>query len=237
MDLTLSHHYFLLLVFGLAVTGVASWLKYWSDQRVAETLKNLAPQIGFTYRPEDSSAPSLQIHAPSEISCVMHGTASGLETVLYYYMYTNRTTTDDVIMLTMPRWRSQRQRYFAQTVAAFKMPITIADFEMRPEGLFNKIGSALGQQDINFDSHPEFSERYLLRGDEAQVRRFFTSPLLGFFEKLEEGWSVESSGAWLVIYRFRHVVKPNLTAYREFIHKTSFIASAVYKTACREHSS
>ena len=44
------------------------------------------------------------------------------------------------------------------------MPGNVVDFEMRPENLLNKIGAALGRQDIDFDSNPEFSRRYLLRG-------------------------------------------------------------------------
>jgi hypothetical protein len=53
--------------------------------------------------------------------------------------------------------------------------LSLPEFELRSENMFHKIGKAFGCQDINFESHPEFSKRYLLRGaDEEAVRTFFT---------------------------------------------------------------
>ncbi len=52
--------------------------------------------------------------------------------------------------------------------------------------------------DINFDSHPVFSEKYYLYGvSEREIRRFFTPGLLEFLEKQEE-CSLQGSGDLLV---------------------------------------
>jgi hypothetical protein len=57
-------------------------------------------------------------------------------------------------------------------------------FLLRPENLFDKIGSVFGQKDINFETAPVFSKRYLLRGDnEESVRRVFNEPVLEYYEQ------------------------------------------------------
>ena len=77
-------------------------------------------------------------------------------------------------------------------------------FELRPERLFDKVASALGRGDINFEHRPDFSRRYLLRADdEAAIRKLFDATRLRFFEQ-NEGWSVECDGEWLLTYRGRN---------------------------------
>ena len=47
-----------------------------------------------------------------------------------------------------------------------------------------KLCEMLGLKDIDFDSHPQFSKDYLLKGaDEAAVRRCFHPAVLTFFEQ------------------------------------------------------
>lgn len=96
----------------------------------------------------------------------------------------------------------KNQQTHNQTVISFQSPnLSLPNFELRPEHLFHKIGQALGYKDIDFDSHPVFSKRFLLRGpDEATIREFFKPELLEFFES-HQGVSVEASGDRLIYYR------------------------------------
>jgi hypothetical protein len=81
-------------------------------------------------------------------------------------------------------------------------------FELRPETVFDKIGSVFGYQDIDFKESPEFSKRYLLRGpDEAAVRALFGLNLRQYFES-HPGWCVDGRGAWLAAYRHGLLVPP-----------------------------
>jgi hypothetical protein len=74
------------------------------------------------------------------------------------------------------------------------------EFELRPEHLFHKIGQAFGYQDIDFEAHPEFSKKYILRGkNEAMIRKFLTPDLISVFEN-EIGLSAECAGHLLIIY-------------------------------------
>ena len=78
---------------------------------------------------------------------------------------------------------------------------------MRPEGMFDKIGSAIGFQDIDFESHPEFSKMFVLKGDEDQIRRYFVPSILEFFEQYG-GMNVEAKQGALIFFRTGKRMKP-----------------------------
>ena len=107
----------------------------------------------------------------------------------------------------------------SQTVAAYcTNEVSIASFELRPEHIFHKIRQAFGSKDIDIESYPEFSKRYLLRGDdEPAVRNCFTPAVLDLLDR-EHGWSIEASGQWMVVCRVGKKVKAK--AMSEFLDKT-----------------
>ena len=96
-----------------------------------------------------------------------------------------------------------------QTVATMSLPaLALPGFELRPENIFHKIGSALGFQDIDFPEAPVFSKAFLLRGaEEAAIRSAFRSGVLSFFER-HQGTSAEGRGRNLVYYRASRTLKP-----------------------------
>jgi hypothetical protein len=57
------------------------------------------------------------------------------------------------------------------------------------------------RQDINFVSHPQFSDRYILYGqNEQQLRQFFTPEILTFFEQ-SPAFTTIAGGIFLIIYK------------------------------------
>ena len=82
--------------------------------------------------------------------------------------------------------------------AGFSLP----RFTMTTEGkLTNLLFSVVGNLDINFDEHPDFSRQYLLSGAAPDhVRGFFNSELLEYFSE-HAGWQINASKNQLVIYR------------------------------------
>ena len=85
----------------------------------------------------------------------------------------------------------------------------LADFVLAPENVFHRIGGLFGYQDIDFEESPEFSSRYLLRGaDETAIRGAFGSDRLAFFGG-EAGWTVESRGGHIGVYRSGKRCKPD----------------------------
>jgi hypothetical protein len=88
-----------------------------------------------------------------------------------------------------------------QTVALIPAPPGLPDFVLAPENIFHKVGQRFGYQDIDFDHSPEFSSRYLLRGaDETAIRAAFSPDRLAFLAG-QPGWTVESRGGYLGVYR------------------------------------
>ena len=112
----------------------------------------------------------------------------------------------------------KHQHTHQQTVISFQSPhLSLPEFELRPESFLHKIGKVFGFEDVNFDSHPLFSKRYLLRGsDEAAIRDVFTSELLEYFEA-QDGVSIEASRNGLIYYRAGKRIKP--TDVRPFMEE------------------
>lgn len=97
-----------------------------------------------------------------------------------------------------------------QTVALFQgASRTLPDFQMAPENFFfDKLNKVFGHQDIDFDSSPEFSSRYMLRGpDETAIRSAFTADAQSFFAA-HQGWTMEAQAGAVAIYRAGERVKP-----------------------------
>ncbi len=74
----------------------------------------------------------------------------------------------------------------------------------------------LGRQSIEFNTHPAFSENYLLRGDDIDaIREVFTPPVLEYFEE-HLGYNAEGSGNQLLLYKASKRIPPaETTAFLE----------------------
>jgi MFS superfamily sulfate permease-like transporter len=65
--------------------------------------------------------------------------------------------------------------------------IQVPDFALEPERLWSKLFEGVAGKDIDFASHPEFSKKYYLRGQQEEaVREFFSETLIQFLENREE---------------------------------------------------
>lgn len=93
-------------------------------------------------------------------------------------------------------------RIFRQTVFFVESKaLGLPEFLMKPENFFHKIGTFLGMQDIDFEEYPEFSDQYLLRGeDEDFIRATMTDSVLKYFT-VEKEWCVEGVNYFLVLYQ------------------------------------
>ena len=103
----------------------------------------------------------------------------------------------------------------SKTVIAFQSPtLNLPAFSIRPENLLDKWHNLSGYQDINFDSHPGFSDEYMLMGkDERTIRRLFTRDVLDYFQE-HDGSYVEAGAGRLIFYRWPGTVKPdNIRAF------------------------
>jgi hypothetical protein len=105
-----------------------------------------------------------------------------------------------------------------QTVVGLSMPsLSLPGFNLRPENLLHKLGSALGYQDIDFAEVPGFSSRYLLRGtEEGAIRAAFGRQVLSYLEQ-RTGISAEGAEHRLIYYRAGKILPPQ--TLRTFIEE------------------
>jgi hypothetical protein len=119
-----------------------------------------------------------------------------------------------------------------QTMTCFSQSAELPPFELRPENIFDKIGDVITHNDIDFDSNPEFSRRYHLRGpDETRMRMLFNPVLLGYLEQIppDKNWHVEASGPSLIIYRHRWPAKA--AEIPALLNETSAMARTILDSA------
>jgi len=189
-------------ILGLAALGLLAWFR--AERRRGETIQGLASRLGMGYEPEDERIVSdLLAHLPlfregrrQRARNVLRRSGSEREALLFDYSFVTGG--------------GRSRRTHRQTVAAIRLPGTaLPQFRLSPEHLFVKIGALLGMQDIDFESHPEFSRTYRLRGaNEPAVRSLFQRSAISFFAR-EPGWSVDGDGEWLAVYRRERRVKPD----------------------------
>jgi hypothetical protein len=191
-----------------------------------EALRAVAQQIGFSFEgndwPDQTKAPHLktplfQKSGGGGPSNLIVGALAGLDASLFDYSYTvsNGKSTSTI----------------TQTVAAYSQTLWLPAFELRPEGFFDRIGEAFVHRDIDFDSHPEFSKRYFLRGPAEQtIRDLFSPTLISFLEGMppDEKWHIEGADTTLVIYRANLTVSPD--QFPALLDKTSSIAKTFFSS-------
>lgn len=84
----------------------------------------------------------------------------------------------------------------------------IPAFRLKPENILHKIGTLLGMQDIDFETFPQFSKKYLLQGeDEDIIRSFFGENLLHFFSE-KSNLHVEAVGYYFIVYYYNKLLSP-----------------------------
>ena len=93
---------------------------------------------------------------------------------------------------------------FNTTLMILRLNQKIPVFTMEKEGMFEKIFDRVmaftGYKDIDFKMYPDFSNKFLLMGnDEAEIREFFTDDIIRFFEN-HQIYHVESNGEALIIF-------------------------------------
>jgi hypothetical protein len=194
-----------IILAGVAVLLIAVYGTTWYlGKRRAQALQALAAALSFTFtaRGDDMLIGELsEFHLFSQgyrrrISNVLQGKFNLMPVTVMDYKYTTGG--------------GKSSHTWVQTVLVFDSDkLQLPRFLLRPENLFDKIGSAFGYKDINFDNAPVFSQKYLLRGEnEAAIRNTFNAGILQYYEQ-HPGLSTEADGKKLIYSRTSKVVPPD----------------------------
>lgn len=193
------------------IVGVVLYFTYLAEKKRTELMQRAAEELGFEFFPK-GDGPLLtelslfnlftQGHS-RRLYNLMRGEANNLEVAIFDYTYVTGG--------------GKSSHTWHQTILCFGMPDTnLPSFSLRPQTFWHKIGAWFGYQDIHFDTHPVFSDKYLLRGrDEAAIRALFRDEVLSFYEH-SEGLSTEGYGHRLLHYRQAKRVDPqNIRSFLE----------------------
>lgn len=193
----------LYVVAGLMVVGGIIYFVRLAEQKRSAALADAALRMGFAF---EAQLPRERLEALGAFHLfkrghsrrarnVIRGKSSGADVVLLDYQYTTGGGKSS---------HTWRQSVAIYPGAAAGLPA----FALSPENFLEKIGSLFGYQDIDFEASEEFSKHYLLRGpDESAIRAAFGADALGYFAQ-HPGWSVDSAGGALAVYRTGKRCKP-----------------------------
>jgi hypothetical protein len=212
------------------VIAITLWiLSSVQAKKRTQALEAVAAEIGLNFAGNDQSR-AIQVRtalfnkgSSRKFRNIMNGASAGFQASLFDYSYTIST--------------GRSSSTYTQTVAAFVQNISLPLFELRPENFMHKVSEVFVHRDINFDSHPEFSRRFVLRGkEEDKIRELFTPALLTFLEALapEKKWHIEGSEFTLLLYRAGNTVKSD--EIRTFLDESSLIAQTFFTSCGLRHA-
>ncbi|HAI13366.1 MAG TPA: hypothetical protein DCM28_16785 [Phycisphaerales bacterium] len=208
------------LIFGGIVTlflgfiVLAIVLSIRADKKRAEAILQFATQMGFTYEKKLSGTSAIPCREAAIFDRgrsryaknFMTGKIADVDLILTDYQYTTGS--------------GKNSTTYTMTLAAYHVPgLELPDFALENENFLTRIAEKFGMQDIDFDSHPDFSKRYRLTGkDENAVRKLFTSTLLTSIENglIRNDWRVQAGGGWLIIHSSGKRLKPE--QYQDFLN-------------------
>jgi len=177
------------------IAGIVA-LSYRVERKRTEALAAACQGMGLVFEPAgDLDALRAQGDLPlynhghsKKVKNVMSGQIRDRDVRIFDYQYTTGG--------------GKHSHTWMQTVVLFpRAGERLPELLLAPESLFHKIGQVFGYQDIDFDTSPDFSSHYLLRGpDEMAIRSTMSADALAFFGQ-HQGWHVEAKDRTVGIYR------------------------------------
>jgi hypothetical protein len=175
-----------------------------NERERTEALRRVAEMAGLAFEPKADIAAvrslgDVQLFArghSKQVTNLMTGRLGDQQVAVFDYRYTtgsgksSRTDTQTVVLL------PSAQNF-------------LPDLQMVPENPLSRLWESFGYQDIDIESSPEFSRRYIVRGaDEAAIRAALYPGATSYFAE-HEGWTVEVQSGTVGIYRGDNRPKPD----------------------------
>ena len=180
----------------VSLVGAIIWLVRHFEKKRTEALHAVATDIGLDFSQTKDDALLAKMNA---FSLFNKGRSRKMKNVM--------TTRTDIARITIFDYQyttggGDNSRTYRHTVVSIESDaLSLPSFALRPEGVIQKVGAALGMQDIDFEGHPEFSNSFVLTGDDEQsVRKFFDAELLESLAQQRKGICVESTPGLLIYH-------------------------------------
>lgn len=202
----------LIIAAGIAAVGTVAAVAIAFDRKRTSALMETASALGLQFE-KNGDAQTSAVQSDFELFArgrhcrarnLIYGESDGTGVWIFDYRFTTGS--------------GKHAHTHRQTVVCFSSAqLALPRFSLYREGLMSRIGSSVfGMQDIDFDTHPEFSKMFVLKGDpEHMVREVFTEDVLSFLEVQDNRLRVEGNGNRLLVYRASKKVKP--ASIQEFL--------------------
>lgn len=119
------------------------------------------------------------------------------------------------------------------SISILHLPFNAPNFVLQEEVLADRIGVKLTLQseDVNFDKHPVFSNKFALQGpDREGIRKFFNDELIEFLSD-NPYYQLESNGAMLLILKDMRFASPmEMKRLHKFSHRLAEILLESWKS-------
>jgi hypothetical protein len=179
------------ILFFLAIAGGLGALIVYGlhlEKKRREALAQLFAKLGFAYQPSGVSVSDLpfgtsQMHI-GDLPLFTRGSSRRVKNyaeakvgayTLCYFDYTFVTGSN----------KNRKSSHFS--VVGLGGSIGLPKFTLGPEDFFSKIAQAVGYDDIDLPSDPEFSQAFVLRSPEPeQTARVLTRPVLDTLKRIGE---------------------------------------------------
>ena len=188
------------------------------ERERTEALKRVAETAGLSFQPQASldgvrALGDVQLFTrghSKRVTNLMTGRLGDQQAAVFDYRYTTGG--------------GKNQQTHLQTVVLLPSAKTsLPDLQMAPENPFTRMAEAFGYQDIDIESSPEFSRRYVVKGaDESAIRSALYPRATSYFGS-HEGWTIEVRSGSVAIYRASKRSKPE--DMRAFIEEAREAAS------------
>ena len=192
------------LIVPALILGVCFAIFYISRKREkarTEKLATIFQDLGYPFRADVdpvrldqlSGFPLMNIGHGKRLKNVISVEGSAADIAMFDYRYVTG--------------HGKERRVRNQTVMSVESTSLVhPNFNLRPEGFWSKVGAAFGGQDIDFIEHPEFSKKYVLKGEsEEEVRIYMDMKLLDFFTDQDKICCEAREGTILYYQRYKRV--------------------------------
>jgi hypothetical protein len=166
-------------------------------------LKQVADTLGFEFFPTGDATylavlagmPLRSRGRAEKLLNLMRGKSRSFEVAIFDYRYVTGG--------------GRSSRTWRQSVVGFQSnSLALPDFTLGPKTFWNRMGPLFGRQSIEFETHPDFSAKYLLRGSDVEaIRSVFNISVLDYFQQ-NPGWNCEGSANRLLLYKLSKRVPP-----------------------------
>jgi len=166
-----------------------------------EKLTNICQELGFPLQTAVdpvllerlSGFPLMNIGRDKQITNVISVEGPNADISVFDYSYVTDVSKDR---------RLRKQTVMSVESTSLVHPV----FNLRPEEFWSKVEAAFGGQDIDFVEHPDFSKKYVLKGEsEEEIRIYMDTMLLDFFAAQNKICCEAREGAILYYHSYKRV--------------------------------